>query len=458
MKLLPASLYGRLLALGALATLAALAIAAVAIGAVLQRSAVESLDQRLDGEIALLASAVSQDGTVDRTRLVAAPPFDQPDLGWRWAVTLPDGTRFGNASLPAASPRPLPPPPPPEADGPPLPPPPADERPVDWRDPATGRVHGRVRTIDTAAGAVTIVATAPRALIERPLRAAMTPLLISLLLLGIALTVATLIQLRIGLAPLGRLRTALAEVRAGRADHIPVDQPSELAPMTRELNALIDENRAALTAARGATANLAHGLKTPLATLALELAEPGRDPDGRLTAQVTRLDAAVRHHLGRARAAATASPTRLATPLNPVLVDLAETLARIHADRPIAFSHEVPLDLAVAIDRHDLDDLLGTLLDNAWRWANRKIAATAATDEDAARVTLTIADDGPGIHEAARAWALEPGNRLDEQGDGHGFGLAIARDLAQLYGGSVSLDATPDGGLSARVVMPLARS
>lgn len=228
--------------------------------------------------------------------------------------------------------------------------------------------------------------------------------------------------------------------------------------MTRELNALIDENRAALTAARGATANLAHGLKTPLATLALELAEPGRDPDGRLSAQVARLEAAVRHHLGRARAAAAASPARLATPLAPVLDDLAATLARIHADRPIAFRHHVAGDLFVAIDRHDLDDLLGTLLDNAWRWASRAIIVTSTLDENAARVTLTIADDGPGIPEAARARALEPGNRLDEQGDGHGFGLAIARDLAQLYGGSLSLDATPGGGLSARVVMPLARA
>ena len=454
MTLLPRSLYGRLLATALVATLAALAFAALTIGAVLDRFVMRGLDDRLDAQIAVLAQAVRPDGQVDRSRLILAAPYDDPRDGWGWRIDAGGKTIASPAppDLDAMEERG------PRFDGPP---PPFEGHPLDgrrddraqaldWRD-RNGPRHARSLTLATPAGSVRITASAPRAIVDRPLRAAMMPLLGSLLLLGLALAVATLVQLRVGLRPLKAMRESLAAIRAGKADTLPADQPTELAPLATEINALLAENAAALTNARGHVANLAHGLKTPLATLALAL--PPHDPDGALQEQVARIDRAVRHHLGRARAGTTGGATRVATPLAPVLDDLVQVLARIHAERGVTATVEIDPALSVAVDRQDLDELIGNLLDNAWRFAANQIRITAAPN--ARFVTLTISDDGPGIPPEARAAALAAGQRLDERGDGHGFGLSIAYELATLYGGTLTLDSAPSGGLSAVATLPM---
>ncbi|MFA6123857.1 sensor histidine kinase [Sphingomonas sp.] len=451
--LLPRSLYGRLLVTALLATLAALAFAALSIGAVLDRFVMHGLDQRLDAQIAVLAQAVRPDGSVDRARLVLAAPYDDPQGGWGWRIDTRGQT--------IASPTPpdldaMHPPPGPRFDPPPFARHRDDHaRALDWRD-RDGPRHARSLTLSTPGGPVRITASAPRAIVDRPLRAAMVPLLASLLLLGGALTLATLVQLRIGLRPLARMRESLAAIRSGAATALPDTQPTELAPLAREINALLAENAAALANARGHVANLAHGLKTPLATLALAL--PPHDPDGALRAQVARIDRAVRHHLGRARAATPGGAMRVATPLAPVLADLADALARIHADRPVSAALAIDPALNVAVDRQDLDELLGNLLDNGWRWAASRIAVTAARTVDGRFVRLNVEDDGAGIPPDARAAALTAGQRLDERGDGHGFGLSIASELATLYGGTLTLESASLGGLAAIVTLPMSPS
>ena len=467
MKLLPRSLYGRLLATALIATLAALAFAALTIGAVLDRFVMRGLDDRLDAQIAVLAEAVRPDGSIDRSRLILAAPYDDPHGGWGWRIDAAGRTIASPAPPNLAAMRTpwtgMPLPPPVLGDGP-VPPRPNDQterghdrqpdrtQALDWRD-GSGRRHARSLTLATPAGQIRITASAPRQIVDRPLRAAMAPLLGSLLLLGLALGAATLVQLRIGLAPLGRMRAALTAVRDGRATAIPADQPTELVPLASEINALLVENAAALANARGHVANLAHGLKTPLATLALSVRPI--DPDGTLGAQIARIDQAVRHHLGRARAATPGVATRVATPLTPVVDDLVDALSRIHADRSITANVAINSTLAVAVDRQDLDELVGNLLDNAWRWAVTQIAVSAVRSDDARFVVLAIEDDGPGIPEATRAAALSAGQRLDERGDGHGFGLSIATELANLYGGTLTLDTAALGGLAVRVALPV---
>ena len=114
--------------------------------------------------------------------------------------------------------------------------------------------------------------------------------------------------------------------------------------------------------------------------------------------------------------------------------------------------------LTVAVDRQDLDELLGNLLDNGWRWAASRIAVTAARTADGRFVRLSVEDDGAGIPPEARAAALAAGQRLDERGDGHGFGLSIASELAMLYGGTLTLESASLGGLAAIVTLPTAPS
>jgi signal transduction histidine kinase len=466
MRLMPRSLFGRLLGTAAIALLAALAFAAFAIGNVLERFVMHGLDERLDAQIAVVARAVRSDGSLDPAGATDLPPFDRPGSGWAWEVRAPGGT-LRSASLRGREivTAPLQPPPP-ELRGAVEPQPydGRDDRPDDMDDgprphhhdrfdggpaPFPHNVHGRMLTIPTARGDAQILATGPRAVVERPWRAAMTPLLLSLLLLGLGLALAILIQLRIGLRPLANMQAMVADVRAGRRTRIDATEPSELRPLVEELNGLIEANRTALEQARGHVANLAHGLKTPLAALKLDLAEGSSD---RLAAHVDRIDAQIRHHLGRARAASPAGVGRALTPLAPHITDLVDALGRIHADRAIRPLVEVADDLTVQCDPQDLDEMVGNLLDNAWRWARSEVRITAVSE--GRTIGIAIGDDGPGISEDLLASAIEPGRRLDESGEGHGFGLSIARELAELHGGRLMLVNGAGGGLVATLHLP----
>jgi signal transduction histidine kinase len=450
MRLVPRSLYGRLLASAGLFIVIALVVAGLSIGSVLERFVMRGLDARLDAQISLLVRAVRPDGSLDAALAIDAPPFDRRGSDWAWQIRAPGQVLRSGSLGTDAMPDPV------------LQPRRErhwhrrgnEARPVDGVSRTGNAVHFRVLTLETPRGPVTITAAGPRAIAERPLRQALVPLTWSLLILGIVLFGAIFLQLRFGLRPLRGLQASLAAVRQGQARHVPPNQPLELRGLVDELNALIDQNEAGLENARRHVANLAHGLKTPLAALRVKLDEGGHDPDGSLRELTDRMDASIRHHLARARAAAPGRPDRQATPLRPHVADLTDTLARIHGDRTLSVEIAVETDIAVACDPQDLDEMLGNLLDNAWRWASAAIRIAATTT--GAIVTLTITDDGPGLSEEAREAALVAGRRLDERGDGHGFGLSITRELAELYGGALTLDEAAGGGLAATLTLPRA--
>ncbi len=442
---MPRSIHGRMLALSAVTTLIALLVAGFAIGGVLDRFVTHNVDQRLGDRLMLLGAIVRKDGTIDRALLdrTTVETVFAADAAWR--IDAPGGA-IGGAMLRGMVVRS-------DRDGTmPLGPvaPPGDRR----RPPGPGgpfearlidgtRVHGRADIVPTDVGPVRIAVAVPRRTIDQPLRSAMLPLLATLAIVGIVLAAATLVQLRLGLRPLRTLRDRMADIRSGRARSVPEDQPDELRPLAVELNALVRDNDAALATARASAANLAHALKTPVATLALDLSG---DPRG---GQVARIDATIRHHLSRARNAAV--DRRAATRLAPAIDDLVAVVRALHRGSAVTVDVAVP-PVVVAIDAADLDELVGNLLDNAARHARSRVAVSAR--RDGAMIVLEITDDGPGIDAADRDRATAPGVRLDERGDGHGFGLAIARDLAGLYGGSLTLAEAPGGGLVARVALP----
>lgn len=441
MRLLPRSLFGRLLAVATLATLAALLLASVAIGHVLERFVMRGFDDRLDAQTTVLARAVDGRGRLDTARVIDLPGFDEAGSGWVWQVRSSDGHAWRNSPdtlpTPLAMPEPRP-------DGP-------RPHPGEGHGRSGERLHFRTLTLARAGGPVTITASGPRRVVEAPLHEAMLPLLGSLALLGAALTAATLVQLRIGLRPLRTLQASLGGVIAGRQRHVPTDLPVELAPLAAELNTLIDQNAEGLAHARRHVANLAHGLKTPLAALGLELAD--RDPDGRLAAMLADIDRRVSHHLRRARAATPGASGRTAIALEPAIADLVGVLRRVHADRAIAVEIAVDAGMTVGVDAQDLDEMIGNLLDNAWRHAASAIGITAVVE--AGKVAITIDDDGAGLDAAERAEALVPGRRLDEAAPGHGFGLPITQELAELNGGGLVLESSPKlGGLRAVLVLP----
>jgi len=277
----------------------------------------------------------------------------------------------------------------------------------------------------------------------------------SLIVLGIGLVSALVLQVRIGLRPLDGIKAALGAIRAGAVQRLSDDDaPTEIAPLAQELNALLDHHRSLIDRARGQAGDLAHALKTPLAVLRNEL-ENEDTPDRTLALeQISAMTDAVQHHLARAQAAGAAGLLGVRADAAHAIEALARTLPRM-SDRDI----EVEVALAnrplwFAGEAQDLSELLGNLLDNACKWAAGKvrIAATRASN----RLKVEIGDDGPGIAADQRATALQRGGRLDEHKSGSGLGLTIALDLATLYGGTLTLGQSPLGGLKVELDLPAA--
>ncbi len=434
----PRSLQRRLLLAALSLVIVALVIAGLSIGFILNRFVRGQIDGRLDDRVQALADRKWESGP-------DAPPFDRPRSGWYWQVrqgervlrsTSLDGRDLVLTGTEFEARR---------DDRP---------RPADGTGPWGEALILRVLVEPGVRGEapVVIAVSAPRAALRGPVREALQALVLSLGLLGLFLSAGAVAQVRLGLRPLARLRQELAAVRKGRLTHLPTDQPAEVAALVREINALLDQNAANLAHARAHVANLAHGLKTPLATLSMAVADRDADRDGALASLVADMDRRVRHHLRRARAAAVAGPSRTRTPLAPTVNDLVAVLARLHADKGLAIETAVPSGLTVACDGQDLDEMLGNLVENACRWCSKTVGISAVAEDG--HIRITIADDGPGLTGGEAADVLARGRRLDESLPGHGFGLPIAQELAELYGGRLVLERADLGGLAVRLILP----
>jgi signal transduction histidine kinase len=159
----------------------------------------------------------------------------------------------------------------------------------------------------------------------------------------------------------------------------------------------------------------------------------------------------IRHHLGRARAGNLAKIADQPTLVQLHLDDIASVLTRIHADRRVTLHCHVEADLAVLCEGQDLDEMLGNLLDNAFKWARTRIDIDARRQEGT--VVISVWDDGPGLSADRLEAALTPGVRLDQTVPGDGFGLSIAQELAELYGGSLDFQASDTNGLRVNLTL-----
>jgi signal transduction histidine kinase len=266
------------------------------------------------------------------------------------------------------------------------------------------------------------------------------------------------VQVRRGLSPFDELRRRLAGVRDGRSRRLEGTYPTEVAPLVTDLNALLEHREGIVARALAKAGDLAHGLKTPLAVLAQEAEHAEAAGQHELAAaiaeQVERMRRQMDYHLAQARAAASGAAPGTHCSIRESMEALARTLQRLHAERGLAIVVDAPADLSVRCEREDVDEMLGNLLDNGCRFATSRVAVAAARKGD--WILITVDDDGPGLPSELRDRVLQRGVRADEAGTGSGFGLAIVRDLAELYGGSISLDDSPKGGLQARLKLPAA--
>ena len=283
---------------------------------------------------------------------------------------------------------------------------------------------------------------------------------------------------RRGMAPLEEMRQRLAAVRAGTTDRVEGRFPSEVQPLVTDLNALLAHQERAVSRARAKAGDLAHGLKTPLTILAHEAERAAAQGHGEIAdgirEQIERMRRQIEYHLAHARAAASGATPGARSAVAESAHGLARTLLRLHAERGLTIDLAVDPSHEVRCQRADLDEMLGNLLDNACKWARARVVVTSAwvppeadtrdrhviaADGGSHGVSvakggsywISVDDDGPGIEASLREAVLQRGVRLDEAAPGSGFGLAIVRDLAEVYGGRMSLLTGSTGGLSARL-------
>ena len=274
----------------------------------------------------------------------------------------------------------------------------------------------------------------------------------SFLVLGIGLLLLAALQTVYGLWPLRRVRREVSQIRSGEKTRVSGEFPTEIRPLTEEINQLLAHSEAQAEEARRHAGNLAHALKTPLTVITN--AATARSPD--LADTVCREAIVMRrqvdHHLARARAIG----RRTSAHARSVVWESVDAVQRA-VDR--LYEH-VTVDIAgnrtvqVRVERQDLDEMIGNLVENAAKYGGGRVFVTVEPHDKT--VDVLVEDDGPGISENERGLLFQRGARLDTTGKpGTGLGLAIVRDVAKIYGGSVSLEESEDlGGLLARLTLP----
>ena len=273
---------------------------------------------------------------------------------------------------------------------------------------------------------------------------------------GLGFLIVGLFHLRSVLAPFKLLGRQLGAVRAGTSPRIDGPFPSEVDPVVKDLNALLDHRAQLVERAIARSGDLAHGLKTPLAVLGQEaerLTSTGQyEPAAIIGQQVERMRRQIDYHLAHARSAASGATLGASCAVTLSVGGLQRTLQRLYVEKGVSIRSSVSPTDCVRAQREDLDEMLGNLLDNSCKWAKSKVEITSSADVEA--VIIIIDDDGPGIPVELREKVLQRGVRVDEAAPGSGFGLAIVRDLAELHGGAIVLEPSALGGLRARLTLP----
>ncbi|WP_293675781.1 ATP-binding protein [uncultured Phenylobacterium sp.] len=304
---------------------------------------------------------------------------------------------------------------------------------------------------------VVYMAAEDRGPIDREVRNFVAATAIAFLLLGGGLIIAVVVQVRVGLRPLFALRQEVAEVRRGKAERLEADYPSELKPLSDELNALVAHNQETVERQRTHVGNLAHALKTPISVMMTESSQRPGPLAEVVTRQADIMRQQVDHHLRRARAAARSQGQGERTSVPEVLDELARTLARIFRDKGVAIDWDAPEDLWFQGERQDFMEIAGNAMENAGKFGRAKVRVRAAPLGPES-LRLTVEDDGPGLTADQREEVVRRGARLDENAPGSGLGLSIIDELARAYRGVLQLGDSSLGGLRVTVDLPRAET
>lgn len=435
------SLRWRLLTAAAAAVLAALAVAWLVMTLLFERHLERRLEAELvrDGHRIVAALALAPDGAPVIQNAPADPRLQTPAGGYYWQASNAAGAvrsrSLWDAELPAPTAA---------VDG------------GDWRLRRADGPYGEPVAIlermiapdPDGPGVLVQLAQDTGPLASARAEFGRETALFLILLWGV-LSAAAWVQVHLGLRPLARVRGDLSRLNDNPSARLERADLREIQPLTDAINALADSRERDLEAARRRAADLAHGLKTPLAAMTAQsrrAREAGAHEaaDG-LDRAIGAVGRAIEAEMARVRAAV----IRREPGGHADVRETAERLVNVleHTDRGgvIVFTLDLPAGLQLAVRPGDLSEILGAVLENAVRFARRQVWITGAAGPEWTR--LSIEDDGPGIPEADRRTALSRGGRLDEAGAGSGLGLSIARELVEATGGGLALSSSPKGGL-----------
>ena len=441
------SLRFRLLAAAAVSIALALAVAGVVLSGLFEAHLRERLDHELAGHLDQLAANLGLD---DRQRPVlerplSDPGFQRPLSGLYWQVLVE-----GNATLRSRSlwdmvlvlPRDI------LADG--------DLHRHETIGPGGSQVIVVERSVQLpgAASRFRLAAAESRLVLDQARAEFDGMLVLALGMLTLFLTLAAAIQVTIGLRPLARLRTELAEIRANQRESFDAAVPIEVQPLVDDLNHLIAHSAEVVERARVQAGNLAHALKTGLAVIGNELAGLNEVTARRFRYRLDDMLRHINHHLGRARAAGAGGLPGWRTEVAPTVAALTRTLTNLHGEKELSFKTNCDPNLIFSGEKEDLEEILGNLLDNACKWAADQVMISAHRADQGSLINLIIEDNGPGLPVGAEETIIRRGVRLDETIPGSGLGLGIVSDLCELYGGTLEFAKSSFGGLKVIVTLP----
>ena len=272
--------------------------------------------------------------------------------------------------------------------------------------------------------------------------------------MALVLLLAQGIILHWGLRPLRSVTADLQQIEKGRADSLDGHYPKELTGLTSSLNSLIEHSKAVQIRYRNSLDDLAHSLKAPLAIL--QTSQPGdgdSDPDdgqSLLSEQVNRMDDIISHQLQRASVSGRATLAK-PVPVGKVVERLVRSLDKVYREKQVAVNLELDAAATFTGDAADLMEILGNLLENAYKYCKHTVLVQVKTDPYTAGIEISIEDDGPGIAADQVETVLQRGKRMDESIPGQGLGLSMANEIIGVYGGQLTFADSSLGGTLLRV-------
>jgi len=441
------SIATRLFWLSAAWLVVALIATAFLLSALYSRALDRSLRDALNFNLETLVSRTLQAGAPDALSVVAADPrYDRPASGWYWQIADSKGALFNlsnslvGASLPKIG------------------------KPFDKDNTRTGiaydsfgtklRIIERKVTILDLKLFVSVSGNLDEiAVLTGQFR---SQALVVLGAVGVMLAIMSFIIGRVALRPIGQLRQAIEDVRAGGAKRVEGDFPSELTPLADELNELLRSNQQIVERAKNQVGNLAHGLKTPLAVLRNEAAAKNGAFAGVVGEQVEKMNSQVRTYLDRASLSARSAMIGKRSDVLKVLKRLVRVMKKIHPECKISLGAQSAKPIWFRGEDADLEEMVGNLLDNACKFSKSEVNISLSLSERSRQqmVLISIKDDGKGITKDEVASVLKRGVRLDEKTPGSGLGLDIVKEFVDVYGGELSLGSSSDGGLEVCLKLP----